>query len=171
MKIVEQKHVQYAMDILQGIEDYRVKHRKNPNLKHIYRPIIKKNGKTEGSIYSMVWRMRKEYGLLEDRHMSIDGLGITLRGYRFMEKVASKYPVEPTESELREQFDAPNLLKANITTTQMGQNPLYEMDNKDILIEFMKWIYSLDDEEICDSGWKAKIVNKVETLLRNGETR
>lgn len=161
MRTVSKKNIPYAMEILQGIEDYRLKHRQNPKLKNIYRGIIRKGKKTEGSIYSMVWRMRKEYGLLEDLHM-VDGLRITLNGYRFMTKYGE---------DLTELVDAPNLLKPQVTTTQMVQNPLYEMDNKDILIEFMKWIYSLDDEEICDSGWKAKIVEKVETLLRNGETR
>lgn len=149
----------YVFDILKVIEKYKARHSRYPNTKDIYPEVMKRNGRTDASVYSAVIRMRKELGMLEDIGEYAQSLAISLRGYRFMEQMQRMQETHPNIK------PEPKKRKPRKVTRKRKRVSQKKMDNKDQLIEFIKWVYELDDEEICSDGWKSKIITKVQSLF------
>ncbi len=105
-------------------------------------------GASNAQVNGLVYRMREE-GLIEKRNKGESvGLRLTLKGYQMVERNKSKANVSP--------FKRSEIKRRTPDT----------FDEKDVLIDFMKWIYSLDDEEVCVEGWKGKVVDQLEKILK-----
>jgi len=108
-------------------------------------------GASNAQVNGLIYRMREE-GLIEKRSKGESvGLKLTLKGSQAIERNKSLVPI--------------NLFKKP-ETQKRAVRAVETFDEKDILIDFMKWIYSLDDEEICVEGWKGKVVDQLEKILK-----
>lgn len=187
MRTMTDEFKQKALVVLDYVEDYRATHGKNPQVRDFYKQLIWEYRTTNPVIQGVVRDLRKKFGFMEDRHQELGGLSITLSGYRFMEqerereqkrgivygsvfKNSKQRRTKRNRAVKRIQnsyntVDSKRVAVKPSATVSMGESKPVDTHSKDVLIGFMKWIYTLDDEEICGDGWKTKIVEKLETLL------
>lgn len=129
--------------VLKGIESFRERKGYNPRPKEL----IEETGSRGGVIGGLIRRMRNE-GLLERRVKgSSSQVYISLKGYRFLEKNGNIKEV----SESKKVLTLPKQVAV--------------LDNKDRYIEFIEWLYEVDENMLLENGWKKEVLSKIKSLF------